>query len=145
MRLVPKFLSRRRKKGEESDVDDAAVEADDKDAIPEEERIEIRTRRIRDGDQPIEVKGDVPEEEDVIEEKGASFADAESRQQQALFGAQPRHPKPMTPAREALIQEALANRAKAKKVFDELSPETRERIFSAVLGPDWKARYEDDA
>jgi hypothetical protein len=44
-----------------------------------------------------------------------------------------------------LVQEALANRAKAKKVFDELSPETRERTFSAVLGPDWKSQYEDDA
>ena len=47
--------------------------------------------------------------------------------------------------REELVQEALANRAKAKKVFDELSPETRERTFSAVLGPDWKSQYEDDA
>lgn len=124
MRLVPKFLSRRRKAAE-TDADDGDFEEDQEDAVPDDERIEVKTERIRDASEPIELKVDVPEE--VSEDAAAD---------------QPEAP-PQT--REELVKEALANRAKAKKVFDELKPETRDRIFSAVLGPDWKSQYEDDA
>ena len=130
MRLVPKFLSRGRKKGKETDADEAALE----DAVDEDERIEVRTERVRDADAPIELKIDVPEEADVAADESSEDGAKDS----SATGSKPQ-------TREELIQEALANRAKAKKVFDELKPETRERIFSAVLGPDWKSQYEDDA
>ncbi|GEM_PF-5841889 len=130
MRLVPKFLSRRRKKGEETDVDDVDSEEDDVD--DEDERTEVKTERVRDANEPIELKIDVPEElPDPEDPEVAEVTESETSS------------KPQT--REELVQEALANRAKAKKVFDELSPETRDRIFTAVLGPDWKSQYDDDA
>lgn len=144
MRLVPKFLSRRRKKDKERDADEVVVEDNDDDAISEEERIEVKTERVRGAGEPIELKGDVPEEEDIVEDAAPEDV-GEKEPEQIAAKAGPAASRPMTPAREALIQEAMANRAKAKKVFDELSPETRERIFNAVLGPDWKSHYEDDA
>jgi uncharacterized protein YdeI (YjbR/CyaY-like superfamily) len=134
VRLVPKFLSRRRKKGREIDANEGGLEDGHDDAVDEDERIEVRTERVRDADAPIELKIDVPEEAEVAADEspqdGAKDSSASGSKSQT---------------REELVQEALANRAKAKKIFDDLSPETRERIFSAVLGPDWKSQYEDDA
>ena len=132
MRLVPKFLSRRRKR-KESEADEVGLEDGDDEVIADDERIEVRTERVRDAGEPIELRIDVPEEET------AKQGDAPQAGGEELGGSPS---KPQT--REELVQEALANRAKAKKVFDDLSPQTRERIFSAVLGPDWKSQYEDD-
>lgn len=134
MRLVPKFLSRRGKMGKKSDADVDDFEAGDEDAADEDQRIEVKTERVRDANAPIELKIDVPEEVEVAADDSSQDGPEDS----SSSGSKPQ-------TREELVQEALANRAKAKKVFDELSPETRERIFSAVLGPDWKSQYEDDA
>lgn len=134
MRLVPKFLSRRRKKGRETDANEGGLEDGHDDAVDEDERIEVRTERVRDADAPIELKIDVPEEAEVAADESSQDGAKDS----SASGSKPQ-------TREELVQEALANRAKAKKIFDDLSPETRERIFSAVLGPDWKSQYEDDA
>ena len=133
MRLLPKFLSRRGKKGKEADADEVGLEAGEDDAVDEDERIEVKTERVRDADALIELKIDVPKEEVAA---GESLKD--DAKESSASGSKPQ-------TREELVQEALANRAKAKKVFDELNPETRDRIFSAVLGPDWKSQYEDDA
>ncbi len=109
-------------------MDDVDFEEDD----DEDERIEVKTERVRDANEPIELKIDAPEElPDPEEPEAAEVTESATSS------------KPQT--REALVQEALANRAKAKKVFDELSPETRDRIFTAVLGLDWESQYDDDA
>lgn len=134
MRLVPKFLSRRGKKGKESNADEDGFEAGEEDTVDEDQRIEVKTERVRDAEAQIELKIDVPEDVEVA----ADDSSRDGAEDSSSSG-----PRPQT--REELVQEALANRAKAKKVFDELSPETRERTFSAVLGPDWKSQYEDDA
>jgi len=132
VQLVQKFLPRRCKKGKETDADEVGPRDDE--AVDEDARIEVRTERVRDADAPIELKIDVPEEEGVAE-------DDSSQQGSGVAVAAWSRSEP----REELNQETLANRVMAKKVFDELNRETRERKFSAGLVPDWKSQYEDDA
>lgn len=145
MRLIPKFL-RRRKREPDSDGDDplidqpaAASDGEGADesievrGIPEKdpaaERIEVRGIPEKDPEsERIEVRDDVPDDG-----QGEAAADGGATPGASAEGR-----------RQALIREAMINRARAKRVFDELSPETRDRIFSAVLGPDWKQRYSDD-